>query len=31
MAKEVVERPYKPGPSPAKPATRAEWLKKQAA
>ena len=31
IAREMVERAYKLGPSPAKPEVRAEWLKKQAA
>jgi coenzyme F420-reducing hydrogenase delta subunit len=31
IAKEMVERAYKLGPCPTKPAARAEWLKKQAA
>jgi F420-non-reducing hydrogenase iron-sulfur subunit len=31
IAREVVERAYKLGPSPSKPEARAEWLKKQAA
>ena len=31
IAKEMVERTYKLGPSPTKPEARAEWLKKQAA
>ncbi len=31
IAREMVERAYKLGPSPMKPELRAEWLKKQAA